>query len=75
MSTIVLIILVTVGFNMSMRRFNDFKLELASASGYPELHETEMNGQSKLERYEAQADGTYRIPIERAMELEARDAE
>jgi len=74
-SAIVVIILVVVGFQLSMAKFKDVQLEVTELTGYPELHETQMTGQSKLERYEAQSDGTYRIPIERAMELEARDAE
>lgn len=74
-STIVVIILVVIGFQLSMQKFKDIQLEITGLTGYPELHETQMMGASKLTGYEAQADGTYRIPIERAMELEARDAQ
>jgi len=74
-STVVIIILVAIGFNLSMKKFKDVSLEMTELSGYPELHETQMMGEAKLNRYEEQADGTYRIPIERAMELEARDTQ
>ncbi|MDE2996796.1 MAG: hypothetical protein OXT73_08690 [Bacteroidota bacterium] len=74
-STIVIIILVVIGFNLSMKKFKEVSLEMTELSGYPELHETQMEGAAKLSGYEAQEDGTYRIPIERAMELEAQEAQ
>jgi cell division septal protein FtsQ len=74
-SAIVVAILVVIGFNLSMQKFKEVQLEVTELTGYPELHETEMMGASKLSGYEAQADGSYRIPIERAMELEARNAQ
>ncbi len=42
-----------------------------SASGYPELREVEALAARKLDHYEIlnDAEGTYRIPIERAMEI------
>ena len=74
-STVIIIILVTVGFNLSMKKFQEVSLEMTEMSGYPELHETEMMGESKISSYEAMGDGTYRIPIERAMEMEAQEAQ
>jgi len=74
-STVFVIILVVIGFNLAQQKFKDVQLEVTELTGYPELHETQMMGASKLSRYEANDDGTYRIPIERAMELEARDAQ
>ena len=74
-SSVIIIILVVIGFNLSMKKFKDISLEMTELSGYPELHETQMIGESKLSGYEAQSDGTYRIPIERAMELEVQKAQ
>lgn len=74
-SSVVVVILVVIGFQLSMKKFRDVQLEITELTGYPQLHETQMMGASKLSGYEAQDDGTYRIPIERAMELEAQDAQ
>lgn len=74
-SSVIIIILVAIGFNLSMKKFKDISLEMTELSGYPDLHETQMMGEAKINRYEVQEDGTYRIPIERAMELEAQDAQ
>lgn len=74
-SSVIVVILVAIGFNLSMKKFKEVSLEMTEMTGYPALHETQMMGEAKLNRYEAQDDGTYRIPIERAMELEARDAQ
>jgi hypothetical protein len=74
-SSVIIIILVAIGFNLSMKKFKDVSLEMTELSGYPELHETQMMGESKLSGYEAMDDGSYRIPIERAMELEVQKAQ
>ncbi len=74
-SSIIVVILVAIGFNISMQKFKTVQLEAAEMTGYPMLHETEMMGTAKMNRYEANDDGTYRIPIERAMEMEAQDAQ
>ena len=74
-STLVVIALVAVGFNLSHQKFKAIQLEVTQLTGYPKLHETQMQGASKLNGYADNGDGTYRIPIERAMELEAADAQ
>lgn len=74
-SSIVVVVLVAIGFNLAQKKFTEVQLEMTELTGYPKLHETEMMGASQLVGYEANGDGTYRIPIERAMELEARDAQ
>ena len=74
-SSIVVAVLVIIGFNISMQKFKEVQLEVTELTGYPALHETQMMGASKLAGYTRQSDGTYRIPIVRAMELEARDAQ
>jgi len=74
-SSVIIIILVAIGFNLSMKKFKDISLEMTEMTGYPDLHETQMMGEAKMNRYEAQEDGTYRIPIERALEMEAQEAQ
>lgn len=74
-STIVVVVLVAIGFNLSHQKFKAVQLEVTQLTGYPKLHETQMMGASKLSGYADNGDGTYRIPIERAMELEAQDAQ
>ena len=74
-STIVVIALVAVGFNMSHQKFKAIQMEVTQLTGYPALDEKQMMGASKLNGYADNGDGTYRIPIERAMELEAADAQ
>lgn len=73
-STVIVIALVAIGWALSMQKFQEVELEVTEMTGYPELHETEMMGEAKLAGFEANDDGTYRIPIERAMELEANEA-
>ncbi len=73
-SVVIIFAIVVVGFEFAKMHFQDYKLEVTTVSGYPTLHETEMNGHAKLSGYEANDDGTYKIPIERAMELEAQSA-
>ena len=74
-STIVVVILVVAGFNLAHNRFREVQLEVTQMTGYPKLHETQVMGASQLSGYADNGDGTYRIPIERAMELEARDVQ
>lgn len=74
MSIVIVFTIVVVGFEYAKMHFQDYKMEVTNVSGYPVLHEAQMNGQAKLDGYEANGDGTYRIPIERAMELEAQEA-
>ncbi|MDA0377905.1 MAG: hypothetical protein O3C45_02075 [Bacteroidetes bacterium] len=74
-SSLVVVALVVAGFNLAHQKFKAVQLEVTQLTGYPALHETQMMGSSKLSGYAANGDGTYRIPIERAMELETQDAQ
>jgi len=63
-----------VAVAISNHRFQDAKMAATQETGYPELHETRMVGEALLDSYESVGDGKYRIPIQRAMELEANES-
>jgi len=73
-SSFIIIALVIIGAAISNMHFQDVKMAMTQDSGYPVLNETQLEGESLLEGYNSIGDGVYRIPIERAMELEALDA-
>ena len=71
---IALVVIVVATIALSGLRFQEAKMAATQETGYPLLYETRMNGVALLEDYVALDDDYYRIPIERAMELEIRDA-
>ncbi len=74
-SSIIVIALVAVAVAISNEHFQYARMEATQETGYPELHETQMEGEGLLDSYDAVGDGIYRIPIERAMELEANESD
>ncbi len=71
---IALVLIVVATIALSGLRFQEAKMDATQETGYPLLYETRMNGAALLEEYVALDGDYYRIPIERAMELEIRDA-
>ncbi len=73
-SAVLVVILVAIGVTLSAQKFQEVKLEMTEATGYPVLRESNMEGAAKLSGYSKGMDGSYTIPIERAMELEAQES-
>ncbi|NQV73501.1 hypothetical protein HQ496_10280 [bacterium] len=73
-SIIVVVALVIAGAAYAGMKFHDAKVSATEVSGYPALRETKMMGASKMTSYGKTDNGRYIIPIERAMEMEAREA-
>ena len=72
--SIALVLIVVATIALSGLRFQEAIMDATQETGYPLLYETRMNGVALLEEYVALGDDYYRIPIERAMELEIKDA-
>ena len=72
-SAILVVVLVAIGVAFSAQKFQEVILETTQLTGYPALHETNMDGAAKLEGYSRGENGAYTIPIERAMELIAQE--
>lgn len=73
-SVVVVVLLVAAGMAFAAARFHQAKLDSTQITGYPVLHETTLNGTTKIDGYGKAENGRYTIPIERAMELEVVDA-
>lgn len=73
-SVVVVVVLVIAGVAYAGMKFQDAKVKATQTTGYPALQENRTMGASKLTSYGKTDNGRYIIPIERAMELEARDA-
>ena len=73
-SIIVVFALVIAGAAYAGMKFHDAEISATEVYGYPVLRETKMMGASKMTSYGKTDNGRYIIPIERAMELEAREA-
>ena len=73
-SVVVIILLVVAGVAYAGMKFQDAKMDATQTTGYPVLRETTTMGASQLTSYDKAENGRYIIPIERAMELEVRDA-
>lgn len=73
-SVVVIVVLVAFAVALTGRGFQEAKMAATQTTGYPTLRETDFKGASKLAGYSRADDGSYTIPIERAMELEAQEA-
>jgi len=73
-SAILVVGLVAIGVALSASKFQEIKMEMTEVTGYPALRESNTEGAAKLTGYSKGEDGSYTIPIERAMELEAQES-
>lgn len=73
---VLMVIVIAAGFQIAQRAFRESKFTTTEVSGYPLLRTTKEHGLQAISEYGpvTGAEGRYRIPIDRAIDLMVNEA-